>query len=323
MDWEGEPPPAELKVYEERAKSALAKNDSWDVGFRWSLNPYRGCYHGCAYCYARPSHQYLGFGAGTDFERRIVVKTNVPELLRETLGRRSWKGETIAFSGNTDCYQPLEAAYRLTRRCLEACLEFRNPVGIITKSSVIRRDVDLLAEMARLSRVRVMLSIPFADDEMARRIEPWASPPSRRFETMRLLSEAGVPTGIGIAPMIPGLNDADIPSLLERARDAGATASFMTMLRLPAEVREVFDVRIEDVLSPERARRVRNGIREMRDGQMYRSGFGDRMRGTGKRWEIIERLFESHRERLGLCGTGEEEEGSTYRRPQPQLSLFD
>jgi DNA repair photolyase len=234
-EWLGEPPEAELEVFEEEARSILAENESPDVGFRWSLNPYRGCFHACAYCYARPSHQYLGFGAGTDFERKIVVKTNAPELFRETLLRPSWRAETIALSGNTDCYQPLEAVYGLTRRCLEICAEFRNPVGIITKGALVRRDVDLLAKMARETRVWVSLSIPFSDDRTGRAIEPNASLPSQRFETLRILSSAGIPTGIGIAPVIPGLNDSDIPRLLERAREAGARSAFLTLLRLPAE----------------------------------------------------------------------------------------
>jgi len=324
VDWEGEPPPAELHVYEETARSILARNDSPDVGFRWSLNPYRGCYHGCAYCYARPSHQHLGWGAGTDFERRIVVKTNAPELLRETFARRSWRGETIAFSGNTDCYQPLEASYRLTRRCLELCLEHRNPLGIITKSAVVRRDVDLLADLARETRIRVMISIPFADDATARRIEPWASPVSRRFDTMRILSDAGVPTGIGIAPLIPGLNDTDVPALLERAKDAGGSTAFMTLLRLPAEVRDVFFVRLGEVL-PRRRRRVERAIRDVRDGALYDPAFGDRMRGRGERWRAIEAMFEAHRRRLGLVprDDAEEDAPSPFRRRTRQLSLFE
>ena len=321
VDWEGEPPPAALEVFEETAKSALSENDSPDVGFRYSINPYRGCYHGCAYCYARPTHQYLGLGAGTDFERKIVVKTNVPELLRAAFAKPSWKGDTIAFSGNTDCYQPLEASYRLTRRCLEICLEHRNPVGIITKSAVIRRDIELLAELAREAKLGVVLSIPFADDAIARKIEPYASPPSRRFETMRMLSEAGIRTGIGIAPVIPGLNDSDIPALLERARDAGAKSSFMTMLRLPAEVADVFDVRLEETL-PGRAKKVRNAIREMRGGRTYDARFGARMRGEGERWSVIEKMFESTRARLGLTGEDDDVAPTTFRRPTAQLSLF-
>jgi DNA repair photolyase len=222
VEWLGEPPAAELEVYEEEVQRALAENDSPDVGFRWSLNPYRGCFHACSYCYARSSHQYWGFGAGTDFDRKIVVKTNVAEKLREEFLRPSWKGDSIALSGNTDCYQPLEAVYGLTRKVLEVCREFRNPVGLITKGALIRRDIDLLAAMSRETRISATLSIPFADDAIGRMIEPGASLPSQRFETLRMLSEAGIPTGIAIAPVIPGLNDSHIAELLVRARDGGA-----------------------------------------------------------------------------------------------------
>src|SRR6266496_5208672 len=235
VEWLGEPPTAELEVYEEEAKRALAENESPDVGFRWSLNPYRGCFHACGYCYARSSHQYLGFGAGTDFDRKLVVKTNIAERLREEFLRPSWNGEVIAFSGNTDCYQPLEAVYSLTRRCLEVCHEFRNPVAIITKGALVRRDVDLLARMARETFVSVSLSIPFSDDAMSRAIEPNASLPWQRFETLRLLSEAGIETGVGIAPLIPGLNDGQICAILERARACGATSAFLNLVRLAGQ----------------------------------------------------------------------------------------
>jgi DNA repair photolyase len=298
IDWEGEPPRAELEVYAEEAKTALVKNDSPDVGYRWGVNPYRGCFHGCSYCYARPTHEYLGFGAGTDFERKIVVKTNIAERLRAELWAPKWQREVIAFSGVTDCYQPLEAAWRLTRACLEACAERSNPVGIITKSGIVARDIDVLTEIHRRSHARVIMSIPFASDEMARKFEPYAALVSKRFETLRLLSEAGIATGVAVSPIIPGVNDSDIPAVLERARDAGATATFMTLLRLPGSVREVFDVRLEEVL-PDRARKVRNAVREMRGGKMNESAFGRRMSGTGERWRIIEQLFEQHRTRLG------------------------
>ena len=195
VEYLDEPPPARLEVFHDHARSILARNDSPDIPFRWSLNPYRGCMHACAYCYARPSHQHLGFGAGTDFDRKIVVKVNAPELLAEAFAKPSWQGELIAFSGNTDCYQPLEASYALTRACLEVCADYRNPVGVITKSALVRRDADVLARIARDSRARAMLSIPFARDEDALKIEPWAARVSRRFEALRALSDAGVPTG--------------------------------------------------------------------------------------------------------------------------------
>jgi len=190
-EWLGPPPPARLEIYEESARSIVTGNESPDVGFRWSANPYRGCFFGCSYCYARPTHQYLDFGAGTDFERRIVVKVNAPRLLRRTLRKKSWAGESLALSGNTDCYQPLEASYRLTRGMLEVCREFANPVGIVTKSGLIQRDLDLLCDLAAFGLVRVHFSIAFGDDLMARAIEPYAPSPSARFEAMRTGSRRG------------------------------------------------------------------------------------------------------------------------------------
>lgn len=326
VEYEGEAPLAGLTPIEERAKSILSQNDSPDVGFRWSVNPYRGCYHGCAYCYARPSHQYLGYGAGTDFERKIVVKVNAPELLREAFDRPSWQGETIALSGNTDCYQPLEAKYGLTRALLELCLAYKNPVGLITKGSVIRRDLDVLAALARTTRCRVTMSIAFSSDDDARAIEPWAAPIPKRFETLRMLADAGVPCGVSLAPVIPGLNDARIPEILERAADAGASHAFMILLRLPDEVLPVFDERLADAF-PMRHAKVMNAVREMRGGRMYESAYGQRQVGRGERWKVIEQLFETHVRRLGLDRRSsamdlEGDPPTTFERPKKQLTLF-
>lgn len=323
LEWEGPAPPATLEVYEEEAKTVLARNESPDVGFRWSVNPYRGCFHACAYCYARPSHQYLGFGAGTDFDRRLVVKTNVAARLREAFDRPSWRGDPIAFSGNTDCYQPLEASYGLTRACLEVCLAYRNPIGIVTKSTLVRRDVDLLASLHDAARVTVAVSCGFSKDDDGRAIEPYASPPSKRFETIRMLRAAGIPVLVLVAPVIPGLNDAQIPEVLTRAADAGAIAAHMILLRLPNEVLPVFDERLQEAF-PLRAGKVRNAIRAMRNGKMNESAFGARMRGTGPRWEAIRTLFETHRRRVGLAESvpRETDAPSTFRRPTSQLSLF-
>jgi len=324
VEWLEEAPSAALTIYEEEARTVLSHNDSPDLPFRWSLNPYRGCLHACAYCYARPSHQYLGFGAGTDFDRKIVVKKNAPEALRRELERRSWVGEAIMFSGNTDCYQPLEASYTLTRRCLEVCLDFQNPVSLVTKSALLRRDVDLLAALTRRARASVMMSIAFARDDASRKMEPYASRPSHRFDVMRLLADAGVPVGILVAPIIPGLNDSDIPELLERARDAGASRAGMTLLRLPAEVLPVFDARLEEEF-PERAQKVRNAVLEMRGGKMNEAAFGARFAGKGPRWGAIEQLFDVQARRLGLNAaerlpavSGE----TTFRRPTAQGELF-
>ena len=301
VEWLDAPPLVALEVYEEDAKTILATNDSPDVGFDWSVNPYRGCQHSCAYCYARPTHQYLGFGAGTDFDSRIVIKRNAAELLRRELAHRRWKKgrDTIAFSGVTDCYQPLEASYELTRRCLEVCHEFSHPIAIITKSALVRRDLDLLARMSARGGAHVSLSIPFASDEDARKIEPLASAPATRFETVRRLAQAGVTVGVGIAPLIPGLNDAAVAEILERARAAGASDAFMVLLRLPAEVKPVFEERLRETF-PGRAEKVFHALREMREGRLNRSEFGLRMRGAGARWQAIEQLFEAQCRKLGL-----------------------
>ena len=321
-EWLGEPPEARLEVFEERARSIIAENDSPDVGFRFSVNPYRGCFHACAYCYARPSHEYLGFGAGTDFDRKIVVKTNAPDLLRAEVSRPSWRGDVIAFSGNTDCYQPLEAVYELTRRCLSVCLDFRNPVGLITKSALVRRDVDLLARLAREASATVHLSICFSDDAMSRAIEPHTSPPSQRFETIRILSEAGIRTGVGVAPIIPGLNDDQVPEILARARRAGASEAFRQPLRLSGATLPVFRERLEAAF-PARAARVWNAIREMRGGRMNETRFGDRMRGLGSRWAATEALYRAECRRLGYGRDEEVSRESTFRRPETQGSLFE
>ena len=324
-EWLGEAPEAELEVFEEEAKSIVSENDSPDVGFRYSVNPYRGCFHACAYCYARPTHQYLGWGAGTDFDRKIVVKVNAPELLRNEMMRRSWTGDTLVFSGVTDCYQPLEAVYGITRRCLEVCAEFRNPVGIVTKGALVRRDADVLAVLAREAGAMVYVSIPFADDRTSRLVEPNASPASQRFETLAVLSEAGIRTGVAVAPVIPGLNDSDIAGVLARAREAGAASAFLTLLRLPAEVLPVFEERLAEAF-PDRAARIWSNLRQARGGKKNESRFGARMEGVGPRWAAIENLFEIECRRLGLNrgpGEGRARTG-TFRRPGPaQGGLFD
>ncbi len=276
-------------------------------------------------CYARPTHQYLGWGAGTDFDRKIVVKVNAPELLRKEMMRRSWKGDTLVFSGVTDSYQPLEAVYGITRRCLEVCAEFRNPVGIVTKGALVRRDIDILATLARESEAMVYVSVPFADDATGRAMEPNASLPSQRLETIARLSQAGIRTGVAIAPIIPGLNDSAIALVLARARDAGATSAFITLLRLPAEVLPVFQERLAEAF-PDRAARVWSNLEQARGGKKNESRFGARMEGVGPRWAAIENLFEIECRRLGFNEEPHEEQArsSAFRRPGPaQRGLFD
>ncbi|PRP91654.1 Radical SAM superfamily protein [Enhygromyxa salina] len=323
VEWLGPPPDAKLEVFEEQARSIVSNNDSPDIPFRWSINPYRGCFHGCAYCYARPTHEQLGFGAGTDFERKIVVKQNAAELLRARFERRSWTGEGLMFSGVTDCYQPLEAAYGLTRACLELCAEYRNPASVITKGALIRRDVELLARLEHEAAASVTLSVGFADDELARRIEPWASPPSRRLAAMRALADAGVPVGVSVSPVIPGLNDEQIPELLSLAKQAGARWAFLILLRLPGSVLPVFEQRLTEA-APLRAAKVLRALEDLRGGKRNDARFGARMRGQGPRWQAIESLFEAHRRRLGLAYTprGPIAEAQTFRRPRAQRELF-
>ncbi|MCW5835092.1 MAG: PA0069 family radical SAM protein [Labilithrix sp.] len=296
---DGEAPDAEVTVYEDRSKSILSGNDSPDVGFRWSVNPYRGCRHACAYCYARPSHEYLSFGAGTDFERKIVIKPRAPELLRESFEKASWKGELVVFSGITDCYQPLESKLRLTRGCLEVCAEYRNPVGIITKSAVIERDVDVLQELARVASVRVSVSVPFWDADVAKAMEPIVTTPERRMKIIETLAAAGVPVGVSVSPIVPGLNDERLGDVLERARDAGARHAFYVLLRLPGAVKDVFERTLRDKL-PLRAEKVLRRLREAHDGKLYDSSFGTRGRGQGVYADTLRMLFERTAKRCGM-----------------------
>ncbi len=298
-EWLEPPPVAKLTLLQETAGSILSKNDSPDLPFRWSVNPYRGCQHGCSYCYARRTHEYLGFGAGTDFDTKIVAKLNAPELLSAAFAKRSWQRECVMFSGVTDCYQPLEASLELTRRCLQVCLDYRNPVAVVTKGFLVVRDADLLSRLNNCASSKVMISIPFLDKRVCKLIEPQAPVPSRRFEAIRRLSDAGVPVGVFISPIIPGLNESDIPGVLQKAVDAGATSASMTALRLPGSVADVFIKRLRKKL-PLRADRVLNRLRDIRRGQLNSSGFGERMRGAGPYWDCITRLFEVSRNQVGL-----------------------
>jgi DNA repair photolyase len=326
---DGEVPNADLVVLEDHTREILSRNDSPDVPFSWSVNPYRGCFHACAYCYARPSHEYLSMGAGTDFERKIVVKPEAATLLREAFDRRSWKGELVAFSGVTDCYQPLEASYRLTRGCLEVCAEYKNPVSVITKSALVERDADLLEELVRVAHCHVSVSIPFWSEANARAIEPFVTTPARRMRIVERLAARGIPVGVLVAPVIPGLNDADIATILEHAKDAGATYAGMVLLRLPGAVKDVFESRVRAAL-PLRAERILRRVRETRDGKMNDPRFGSRMVGGGPYADAISTLFDTTARRLGLATRERSEPDktdappTTFERPSrgPQLRLF-
>jgi DNA repair photolyase len=330
----GDAPRAQVVVYEDSTRQIIAENKSPDVPFDYSVNPYRGCMHACAYCYARPGHEYLSFGAGTDFDTKIVIKPNAPALLRAAFERPSWKGEELAFSGVTDCYQPLEASLRLTRGCLEVCAEYQNPIGIVTKAPLVERDIDVLQTLVRVARAHVMVSIPFWDEARARAIEPVVATPLRRIKTIERLARAGIPVGVMTAPIIPGLNDEDMPRVLEAAAAAGATSAGYVLLRLPGSVAPVFEERVRAAM-PLRADKILRRVRETRGGALYESEFGKRQTGEGRYAEMIEQLFASTCRRLGLhAGDGERGTGrlgrdaakpSTFRRPDKpgqQLGLW-
>jgi DNA repair photolyase len=288
----------------------------------WTVNVYRGCQHACTYCFSRPTHEYLGFGAGTDFDRKIVIKVHAPELLRRELMRPSWKGEVIVFSFTSDPYLPLEVNYKLTRACLEVCLEFRQPVSIVTKSALIRRDVDLISALAKVAHAEVWFTIPFKDNESSRPFEPHAPNPESRWKAMAELAEAGVRVGVGIAPVIMSYNDSHIPEILKRSKEAGATRAFMTMLRLPGSVKDYFVGRLREDM-PTKADRIINRIREARDGKLNSSDFGKRMRGESEQWKMVEQVFELHCKRLGLNEGRRSERPDTFCRPTPQGALFE
>jgi DNA repair photolyase len=317
-------PEAKLEIYEDTTRTILSENDSPDIGFRWSVNPYRGCFHACAYCYARPTHEYLSFGAGTDFERKILVKMRAPDLLREAFDQPKWRGEFVMFSGVTDCYQPAEASFRLTRACLEVCAEYRNPLGIVTKSPLVERDIDVLQSLREVTDVHVTVSIPFWDPERARAIEPFVATPQRRVRTIEKLARAGIEVSVNIAPMIPGLSDEDIPSILEAAAAAGASGAAMIFVRLPGSVKVVFEERLRANL-PLRADKILARVREARGGKLNESRFGMRQRGEGPYFESVQALFETTARKLGLDTGHDPAARHTFVRPPKkgtQLSLF-
>ena len=292
-------PPARLEVYEDHTREIIAHNSSPDIGFDHSVNPYRGCQHACAYCYARPPHEYLGLGAGTDFDTRIAVKIRAAELLRAAFDRPSWRGDLLMFSGVTDCYQPLEASYRLTRACLEVCAEYRNPVAIITKAPLIERDLDVLLRLHDVTRLSVAVSIPLWDEARARAVEPLVATPARRMRTVERLAAAGLAVSVMVAPIIPGLSDEDVPRVLEAAKAAGASRAGYVLLRLPGSVRPVFEERIRAAF-PDRADKILNRVRDTRSGALYDPRFGLRQRGEGVYAEVLAELFDKTARRLGL-----------------------
>ena len=304
------------------SRTVIARNESPDVPFDASINPYRGCEHGCIYCFARPFHEYLGFSAGLDFETRILVKENAPELLAAELSSRRWKPQFLGMSGATDPYQPIDRKLELSRGCLEVLAAFRNPVGVITKNALVVRDVDYLAELARHRAASVLVSITTLDAELARTMEPRTSHPRDRFGAIEKLSAAGIPCGVSIAPVIPGLNDHEIPAILEAAAAAGATFANWLLLRLPGAVEGLFSTWLDESY-PDRSAKVLNRIRDIRGGKLHESRFGKRMRGQGVFAEQIRALFASSCSRYGLATQGPDLSVSAFRRPSgDQLDLF-
>jgi DNA repair photolyase len=317
------PDRVETEILRDASRSVLTRNDSPDVGFEVSLNPYRGCEHGCIYCYARPTHEYLGFSAGIDFESRILVKEEAPELLRRELSSPKWQPQAISMSGVTDPYQPLERRLGLTRRCLEVLADFRNPVAVITKNELVTRDLDHLAELAAHGAAAVFVSLTTLDGELARRMEPRASHPRDRLKAIERLAAAGIPTGVMVAPVVPAITDHEIPKILEAAAVAGAQAAGWVLLRLPGAVAGLFESWLEEHF-PDRKEKVLNRLRDLRGGKLYDPRFGSRMRGEGIFAEQVQAVFETARRRHGLDQRRFELSTAAFRRPGQavQLGLF-
>ncbi len=317
----GRPPTQYLP---DQSQSIVAENDSPDIGFRYSINPYRGCAHGCSYCYARPTHEYLGLTAGLDFETKVFVKHRAAELFRDWLARPAWRPETIAMSGVTDCYQPAEREFRVTRGVVAVAAECRQPLGITTKNALVLRDLDLLTELAAHGAVRVMVSLSTLDAPLARVMEPRTSSPAARLRAIRELSAAGVPVWLMCAPVVPGLTDSHMPAVLAAAREAGATSAYYELLRLPSTVQQVFFDWLRRNY-PDRYDRVETLVRSTRGGRLNQSEFGRRGRGTGPVADMVARAFGVWRAKLGFNTDPPPLSAADFRPPRSisgQMSLF-
>jgi DNA repair photolyase len=312
------------EYFADASRSIISENDSPDVPFRFSLNPYRGCAHGCAYCYARNTHEYLGLSAGLDFETKIFVKPDAPALFHEWLAREDYVPEMVAFSGVTDCFQPIEKELQLTRQCLKVACETGQPIGIVTKNRLVTRDLDLLAKMASTNTINVAISVTSLDQSLTRRMEPRTSSPASRLESIRELSSAGVPVHLMAAPMIPGLNDDELPAILQAGADAGAKTASYLIVRLPLTVKPVF-VEWLQAAYPEKAQRVISRIRSVRYGELNSSKWGERMKGTGLIADQLRQAFEIFSRKLGLNQKLAPLETKHFGPPKPrrgQLRLF-
>ncbi len=302
-------------------RSIIAYNDSPDVGFDASINPYRGCEHGCVYCFARPNHEYLGFSAGLDFETKILVKEDAPQLLRRELMLPSWTPQTLAISGVTDAFQPIERRLKLTRRCLEVLAEFRNPVVIITKNELVTRDIDLLSELAHHDAALVFVSVTSLRGELARELEPRASQPQRRLQTIEALAGAGIPVGVLVAPVVPGLTDHEIPAILAACAKAGAVTAGYVLLRLPFGLAPLFEEWL-GIHTPLQKEKVMGRVREIRGGRLNDPAFKSRMQGEGAYAGHLRKLFELSCRKAGLDEKKPKLSTAAFRRPGEQMGLF-
>jgi DNA repair photolyase len=315
------PRPVRTRYFRDASRTVIAYNNSPDVGFDAGLNPSRGCEHGCAYCYARPTHEFLGFSAGIDFESMIMVKENAADLLREELSSRKWKPQVLAMSGVTDCYQPIERRLGITRRCLEVLAEFRNPVSIITKNHLVTRDIDLLGRLVEHHAAVVNISITTLDPHLARSLEPRASVPSRRLSAVQELAKSGIPVNVMMAPIIPGLTDHEIPRLLDAAARAGASSATYTIVRLPLAVAPIFSEWL-DRHRPMEKQKVLERLKAMRRGKLNDPRFGERMRGDGAFADQIRQMFRISCRRYGLEREVSPLSTAAFRVPGSQLDLF-
>ncbi len=320
----GNAPEVPIEYISDSSQSVVSENQSPDIPFRYSLNPYRGCIHGCSYCYARPTHEYLGFSAGLDFETKIVVKEQAAKLFRDFLAKPSWKPEPVIFSGVTDCYQPAERQFRLTRQCIEVAIECRLPIGIITKNALVLRDLDLLTELAKLKLIHVAISVTTLDAQLARDMEPRTSIPAARLRAVEQLTAAGIPVRLIVAPIIVGLNDSEIPAILKAGREAGAISAGYQLLRLPHTVLPVFEEWLQRT-QPLKAEAILNKIRSTRDGKMNDATFGRRHSGQGVFAEQVRGIFDLFTRKYGYQDDLPERDMSKFEPPRPksgQLFLF-
>lgn len=310
------------ELFKDHTKNIISKNDSPDIPFEVSLNPYRGCEHGCVYCYARPTHEFLGMSAGLDFESKIVVKYDAPKLLRKTLADKKWKPQTLVMSGVTDPYQPIEKELEITRGCVEVLSKSKHPLAIITKNHLVTRDIDLLKKLTDIGAVKVILSITSLDNDLINTMEPRTSRPRKRIAAVCELTKAGIPVHVNIAPIIPGLTDEEIVPIMEAVAEAGAESVSYTILRLPYGVKDLF-VKWLEHHHPNRKNKVINKIKSLKDGKLNRSEFGERFRGEGPYAEQIKSLFKIHTKRLGLNQKRTPLNTKYFKRPETdQLRLF-